>query len=333
VVYNFFSDINLRSKKDTKLFLGRISVLIPFRNEEKNVEGCLESVINQNLENFEIICLNDNSEDRTGDLLFKYSIKNENLKVINGKLLPEGWTGKNWACYQLAEISTGDYLVFLDADVRLKPDAINSALNRLRKLNLNMLSVFPTQKMKSLSEFLIVPSMNWLLLNFLPLNFVYKFSHPSFVAANGQFILFERNSYFSIGGHKSVKDKFVEDMELARLLKTKKCRIAALLGGELIFARMYESFFEAINGFSKNFYPGFNTSNLNFSLFLILIFLFFISPFLLVLLSWKFIFVLGLIYFQKFLISLKSHQNVFLNIFLCPIQLILALFVGIRSMI
>ncbi|MGB9663681.1 MAG: glycosyltransferase [Ignavibacteria bacterium] len=333
VIYNFLSDINLRRQKNANSFNDKISILIPFRNEEKNIRGCLKSVIQQNLKNFEIICLNDNSEDNTRELLLEFSKLYDKIRIIDGKPLPKNWTGKNWSCSQLAENSNGEYLVFLDADVRLNKDAIISALRKMKELNLNMLSIFPTQKMNSLSEYLIVPSMNWLLLNFLPLNFVYKFSHPSFVAANGQFIVFDIKTYFLIGGHQSVKDKFVEDMELARLLKKKKFKIATMLGGDLIFAKMYESSFDSINGFSKNFFPGFNTSYLNFSMFLVFIFLMFIFPFLLSLFYWKFIFIVGLIYIQKILISLKSHQNVILNFLLVPLQLILVIFVGIRSMI
>jgi len=333
VIYNFLSKINLRENSDLAVISEKISILIPFRNEEKNVKACLESVLNQNLENVEIIFLNDNSEDNTGNLLAEFSTEHKIIKIINGKPLPDYWTGKNWACFQLAENSSGDYLVFLDADVRLHKSAIRSALLKMKKLKTSMLSIFPTQILKSLSEYLIVPSMNWLLLTFLPLKFVYKFSNPSFVAANGQFIVFEREAYISIGGHKSVKNKFVEDMELARLLKKNGAKIVTLLGGNLIFARMYENFEQAINGFSKNFYPGFNTSYLKFSLFLSLIFFTFIFPFFLLLLSNKFLIIVGMILFQKVLLSIKSRQKVLPNFVLVPIQLFLVIFTGIRSMV
>lgn len=333
VAYNFLSGINLKETSNTVSLTEKISILIPFRNEEKNVTDCLESILSQDLDNYEIICLNDNSEDRTGEILYEFSQKYPLIKVIKGKSLPESWIGKNWACYQLAENSSGDYLVFLDADVRLKRNAISSALSKLKELDVSMLSVFPTQLMKNLSEFLIVPSMNWLLLTFLPLKFVYKFSHPSFVAANGQFIVFERNAYFSIGGHESVKNKFVEDMELARLFKKNGYRIVTLLGGDLIFARMYASFKNAINGFSKNFFPGFNTSYFKFSLFIVLIFFNYVLPFAFVLISIDYLFIIGMIMLQKVIISIKSHQNVLINFLLVPIQLIFVIIVGFRSMI
>jgi chlorobactene glucosyltransferase len=334
VIYNFFSQISLRWISTSLPLTEKTSILIPFRNEEKNVKDCLESVLNQEgIKNFEIICLNDNSEDGTEKLLLEFAKKYSVIKVIDGKPLPEGWIGKNWACHQLAENSSGDYLVFLDADVRLNRKAIISALLKIKELKVSMLSVFPTQIMKSLSEYLIVPSMNWLLLTFLPLKFIYKFSHPSFVAANGQFIVFEREAYFSIGGHKSVKDKFVEDMELARLFKKNGYRIVTLLGGDLIFARMYRNFKEAINGFSKNFFPGFNTSYFAFTIFLVLIFLCFLVPFIFVFFSIYFLIIIGLIFVQKIIISLISHQKIFHNLILNPIQFLIVVYVGFRSMI
>ncbi|MEJ5305317.1 MAG: glycosyltransferase family 2 protein [Ignavibacteria bacterium] len=333
VFYNFLSKITLKDDLSQKFNFGKLSILIPFRNEEKNVEEFLKSLLMQDLENTEIICLNDNSEDKTGEMLQKFSADKKNIKVINGKPLPDGWIGKNWACHQLAENSIGDYLIFIDADVRLNKNAIKSAFLKMNDLNASMLSVFPSQIMKSLSEFLIVPSMNWLLLTFLPLKFVYKISNPAFVAANGQFIVIKRDAYFAIGGHKSVKNKPVEDMELARLLKKNGYKIVTLLGGHLIFARMYESFNEALNGFSKNFYPGFSTSYLKFSFLLGMIALTFLAPFILMFLSIKYFLIVGAILIQKILISKKSNQKIIPNLILTPIQLFIVIFIGIRSMI
>src|SRR5690606_20443965 len=116
---------------------------------------------------------------------------NDNLEYIPGEELPAGWTGKNWACYQLAARAKGKYLLFLDADVAVSPDAIQSAVFEFEGKNVQMLSVFPTQKIKSPGEWLIVPLMDWLILTFLPLLRVYKSARPSISAANGQFILFD----------------------------------------------------------------------------------------------------------------------------------------------
>lgn len=334
VVYNFFSPINLKKKnKHTIQLEEKISVLVPLRNEEENVKDCIKSIYNQKLENIEVICLDDNSTDRTLEILQNLKNQFQSLVIIKGTELPENWTGKNWACYQLANRSSGEYLVFIDADVRLCDEAILTAISEMKRLNVSMLSVFPTQIIKSIGEYFIVSSMNWLLLTFLPLRFVYKFSHPSFVAANGQFIVFKREDYFKIGGHFSVHDKVVEDMELARLMKKNGFKIVTYLGGKLIFARMYKNFEEALNGFSKNFYLGFRTGYFQFIILLIFISVVFISPFLFLFFQNSFLLIVGLIIIQKFLISIKSYQKLHINLLLLPFQLILVVAIGIRSML
>ena len=143
--------------------------------------------------------------------------------------------GKNWACHQLSQKAKGKYLLFIDADVELAPNAISSTAKIMAETKTKMLSVFPTQRIKSFGEWLIVPLMNWLLLAFLPLRQVYASRNNSFIAANGQFILWDRETYFSIGGHQQVANAVVEDMELARKAKQKN-KIITLLGGNLYFA-------------------------------------------------------------------------------------------------
>jgi cellulose synthase/poly-beta-1,6-N-acetylglucosamine synthase-like glycosyltransferase len=125
----------------------------------------------------------------------------------------------------LAQEAKGEYLLFLDADVELTSNVISSAVYELEKSSVTLLSIFPTQIIKSFGEHLIVPLMNWLLLTFLPLRFVYSSSSKAFVAANGQFMLWRKDDYFKIGGHETIKNKVVEDMELARLAKQNKLKL------------------------------------------------------------------------------------------------------------
>lgn len=334
VIYNFITPLNLKKKKQNIIQSEeKISILIPLRNEEENVEECVKSIYNQKLKNFEVICLDDNSTDKTLEILRELESKFENLIVIEGAELSNGWTGKNWACFQLANHSKGEFLLFIDADVRLKENAILVVLDEMKKSSVSMLSVFPSQVIKSLGEYLIVPSMNWLLLTFLPLSSINKFSKSSFIAANGQFIMFRREDYFRVGGHFAVRNNIVEDMELARLMKQNGLKIITFLGGQLIFARMYKNFKEALNGYSKNFFPGFRTSYTKFTLFLISIFVIFIMPIFLVLFCFSFFWLIVLVIIQKILISIKSHQKLYFNLLLLPIQLFLVILIGIRSMV
>ncbi|MCX7610726.1 MAG: glycosyltransferase family 2 protein [Ignavibacterium sp.] len=296
-----------------------VSILIPARNEEKNIEDVVIDCLNQTYSNKEIIVLNDHSTDNTKKILEQFSDK---IQIIEGLDLPDDWLGKNWACHQLSQKASGEYLLFVDADVRLDDYALESSIAILNKTKSKMLSVFPTQIMKSFSEFLIVPLMNWLLLSFLPLVLVYKSKNKSFVAANGQFILWDKNFYNSIGGHQAVKNMPVEDMEFARIVKSSNQRMITLLGGKMVFCRMYSNLNEALNGFAKNFYPGFKINPIVFISFISLIVASLLIPFF----YWKdatiSIVLIAVILLSRVFISIKSRQNIFYNLILHIFQMI-----------
>lgn len=330
-VYNFLQAPRLKKNESKIRHALLVSVLIPARNEEKNIGICLQSVLNQNYKNLEIIVLDDNSDDRTAEIVNKYT--NEKIKLVKGEVLPQGWLGKNWACSQLSKYAGGELILFLDADVILSKDAISSVVDIWVENKLKMLSVFPTQYIFTLGEHLIVPLMNWLLLNFLPLTLVFSSDRKSFAAANGQFILFEKKTYNSINGHESVKDKVVEDMELARELKKRGEKIMTLVGDKTIKCRMYNDFKNSFAGFSKNFFPGFNTSPVVFAVLIFFLLLEFFLPFLLVFINYKFISHVVVILAGRIFVSLTSMQNFVFNILLHPIQMIVMLFVGINSLI
>ena len=217
--------------------------MIPARNEEDNITELLHSIIQQSYSNYELFVLDDQSEDQTTGVVEALSTKNRKINLISGKPLPEGWLGKNWACFQLAQHARGEVLLFLDADVRLSPNALEAALYQMQKNNVVMLSCFPTQKIDSLGEWLIVPLMNWLLLSLLPLKAVVSLPYKSLTAVNGQFILCDKRAYNAIGGHKAVFDQVVEDMEIARKLKVGGYRIMTALGHDAITCRMYSWFY------------------------------------------------------------------------------------------
>ncbi len=308
-----------------------VSVLIPARNEAKSIERLLYTITQQTYRKIEIIVLDDHSEDRTAAIATSVAHVEPRMRVIIGKQLPEGWTGKNWACHQLAQEAAGDILLFIDADVQLSPEAISSAVTCLEENRLAMLSIFPTQIMQSFGERLVVPLMNWLLLSSLPLRLVYSSSHPKFVAANGQFILIRNDIYTEIGGHEVVSDKIVEDMEIARILKRSKKRIMTLLGGELLSCRMYSGAEEAANGFTKNFYPGFNTSKRVFIATLLALLAVFLGPFIAIFENELFMYPVLVILLNRLFISIVSKQSPLYNILLHPLHMLIMIIIGIRS--
>ena len=305
-----------------------VSILIPARNEENNISNIISDCLNQTYKRIEIVVLDDHSTDNTKKILYKYS---DRIQIMDGLILPENWLGKNWACHQLSKKANGKYIIFIDADVRLDKYAIETAISIFNQKKVKMLSVFPTQMMKSFPEYLIVPLMNWLLLSFLPLALVYKSKNKSFVAANGQFILWDRDFYYKIGGHRAVKNMPVEDMEFARLVKSSDEKMITSLGGGMVFCRMYSNFKDAINGFAKNFYPGFKVNSIVFITFITLIVTSLLIPFF----YWKnflvSFFLILLILLSRIFISIKSRQNILINLILHIFQMIFVLIEAIIS--
>ena len=163
-----------------------VSVLIPTRNEEKNLPALLNDLKNSDYSNFETIVCNDHSTDGTGDVLAEYQRHFRQLSFFDNDHLPEGWKGKNFACHQLSCRAKGRYLLFLDADVRVSPGFISRAVAYAVEKNLHLLSMFPRQEIKSRGEWLTVPLMNWILLSFLPLRLVRLKWFSSLSAANAE---------------------------------------------------------------------------------------------------------------------------------------------------
>lgn len=309
-----------------------ISILVPARNEEKNIKDCIISLKNQTYPINEIIVLDDDSSDDTFNIVKKFSEEDSKIKLIRNTTLPEGWLGKNYACWLLSQNAKSKIFIFLDADVRLEKEAINILLKYWENYELKFLSVFPTQKMNKFSEYFITPLMNWFLLTFLPLNFVYKISNPMFSAANGQLIMIDSNIYREIDGHRAVKNHPVEDMALIKKIKEKKLKAMTLLGDNQIFCHMYDNLKQGIEGFSKNFFNGLSLKPALYILFLVYIEFIFFAPFLLVFLYPLQLINIIIILINKILIIKISKQNIFLNIILHPFQQIILFYLGNLSM-
>ena len=137
-----------------------VSILIPARNEEQTIGRILKDVQEQSYKNIEVLVYNDQSEDQTAAIVQKLVAKETRIKLINSEGLPDGWLGKNHACYRLAQKAKGEYYLFLDADVRISGNIIHQTVSMVSKHRLGLLTVFPRQLMKTWGEWLVVPSMN-----------------------------------------------------------------------------------------------------------------------------------------------------------------------------
>ncbi len=333
ILYNFFTAPVVRRGRRIYGESPLVSVLIPARNEHQNIVQCLTAVMAQQYGTTEIIVLDDESTDATARMVESFSGIDKRITLIHGKPLPADWIGKNWACHQLSESAQGRYLLFLDADVRLRPEALSYAMDLLRRKAGEMLTVFPTQLMRSLGEWLVVPLMNWLLLTFLPLKKVYSSPRRAFVAANGQFLLIERKLYDRIGGHQAVRDSIVEDMAIARRVKAAGSRLITALGGRYVHCHMYDGFPGSFKGFTKNYYPGFRLNPAVFLAMVIGIGALMLAPFGFVLTGHQALTPLLLVLAGRALISVRSGQNILINVILHPFQMVVMIILGFNSVI
>lgn len=327
-VFNFLS--NPKLIRSLKHYHDNVSILIPVRDEEKDILFLLQSIKDQDYTNYEVIVLDDESSDNTYKLVSDFCDDNPQFKIVKGEKLPKGWLGKNFACHQLAQLATGKYLLFIDADEIIKRGLINSLINRMEIGKLTLLSVFTNQVMETLGEKLTVPLMHFILLNLLPLRLVKLSKNPAFAAASGQCMFFDANNYKENRWHEQVKSQVVEDIEIVRLVKQEKFNAEALLANGLIYCRMYKNLNEAINGFSKNLLAGFGNNILILLFYLLLVI---VGPVLLLIYFNISLLVLpiALIILSRIMISYLSGQHVLINLILHPFQMLFFLIISIIS--
>jgi glycosyltransferase involved in cell wall biosynthesis len=212
-----------------------VSVILPARNEEKYIENCLESLLSQDYPNYEIIAVNDESFDKTGDLLYKYSISQSKITYIEASPIPKGWTGKNWACYQGYLKSKGSFFLFTDADTTFYPSTISLAITNLIFNKLDSITAIP----KTLSNDF------WTKIT-LPILWIFSAVRFSAIKANnpktrigffyGSFFMIRRQVYETVGTHKIVSGEIAEDAELGRIVKEKGYAIRVFHGEKHIQA-------------------------------------------------------------------------------------------------
>lgn len=274
-----------------------ISICIPARNEETSIYQLLHTLEKQALVKYQVHVLDDQSSDQTFKIAESFQKKYpQQFFAHKGKEKPDGWLGKPWACYQLSKKTDADIIVFLDADTELQPGALQKIAATFDHYNLDMLTVWPRQKLFTFWEQTIIPVVHYTLFSVLPSIYVYrhpkwmpsflrKKMSPKFAAACGQCLAFTREAYEAIGGHKSVKDKVLEDVELAKMIKKKGFVLRMFDGIGSVSCRMYHNEKEIFEGLRKNFLLGFNNFIPAFILTGVLHLVVFVLPFISIFIS------------------------------------------------
>jgi glycosyltransferase involved in cell wall biosynthesis len=291
-----------------------IDILIPMRNEEENVEGCLKSVINSELlDSSQVFALDDGSTDSTAQLISQFKVEK-----LTGTVLPVGWLGKVWACHNLAQSGSGTYLVFIDADVRLHPYAIASAITKMNKFGWDFISPYPRQIAGSFLEKLIQPLLQWSWLASVPLRMAERFPNRSMTIANGQFFIVKRSAYEKSGGHAAIPGEVLDDLELARLLISKGFKGGVADGSSVASCRMYKNNSQLIDGYTKSLWRAFG-GQLGTVVAILLLFFTGISPYLGIGAPALFIFL------SRVIAAIKTRSNP-AYAFLHPISIVLLLY-------
>jgi hypothetical protein len=247
---NFFTIRTVQNKAN--LINQKVSILIPMRNEIGNATKCIASVLaQQGLTNFEVIVLDDASTDGTNEVL-----KNiPEIKHLTGAPLPQGWLGKVWACHQLSEAATGEVLVFMDADVRVKEHAIASSIAKMG--DWDFISPYPRQLSSGFIERIFQPFLHWSWFASVPLVIAQSMKVKSMVVANGQLLIIKRPAYLTSGGHQKIKSQVLDDLELARELIASGFKGGVAQGAQISSCLMYQSAPAMFAGYRKSLWRAF----------------------------------------------------------------------------
>lgn len=328
-----------------------VSILVPARNEALNIEACVGSLLAQDYPRFELIVLDDHSDDGTGDIVRRLGLRESgDRRVISGEPLPVGWTGKGWACHQLSLAARGEYLFFTDADTAHAPGTLAATMAATREYHADLVSAWPRLVTVTLGEQLIIPMIlvlgmclypHWLVL------LLQRHPHlagrlPAFVrkslgAANGQFMFFTRTGYDRIGGHAGLHDHLVEDVALGRAVAERMGEGMRLLNCESLdfsTCRMYRSFGETWEGFTKNMRAAFEDSLAGFLFIGIAHGCGFLLPFFFLFLTHTarplIIAQIAVIYLIRLVLTMRFRTS-WLSSLLHPVGEVLALGIGLNS--
>ena len=232
-----------------------VSVVIPARDEARNIARCLGSVLASTYPDFDVVVVDDHSTDGTGDRARAVAGGDPRVRVIVAPPLPDGWFGKSWACATGAGATTGELLLFIDADTWLSPDLLVRLVNARATRDADLISVGGRQELGTFWERLVQPQVfTMLLVRYGATERIGSSRRASDKIANGQCILVRRDVYASVGGHAAVRDKVAEDLMLAQTVFRAGKRVCLVLGLDQLSTRMYTSLRELVQGWGKNIY-------------------------------------------------------------------------------
>lgn len=243
---------NLRATDALPKSLPQVSLLIPARNEAAGIAAAIEAALLCENVVIEIIVLDDQSEDRTAEIVSTLAAQDPRIRLIHSAPLPAGWNGKQHACYQLALASRFRTLAFIDADVRLKPAALEHLISYKHATRVDLLSAFPHQLTGTWLEKWLIPLMHFILLGFLPFGRMRRSHHPAYAAGCGQLFVTGKDAYEKAGTHAAIAGSRHDGLKLPRAYRLADLSTDVIDGTSIADCRMYASAAEVIRGLLKN---------------------------------------------------------------------------------
>lgn len=233
--------------------LPKVTAFIPAKDEQDALGDCLASVAAQDYPDLEIVVVDDRSTDRTPEIARTFAESDRRARVVTIADLPLGWTGKTHALHLAAEQARGEWFWFIDADTRHAPESLAVALEYARSHDAALMSLIPLMRCETFWENVVQPLAGIVLMQSYPPIFVNN-DRMKLAFANGQYILIRRDAYLAAGGHSAVRDKFVEDIYLARRVKGLGLPIRTAISSEISSTRMYTSLGSILRGWSRILY-------------------------------------------------------------------------------
>lgn len=229
-----------------------ISILIPARNEAAIIKSTIDAARASLNVDFEIVICDDHSTDGMDHIVKAYCKLDPRIRLIQSDPLPQGWAGKQHACWQLAQVAKHPILTFIDADVQLDENGLAQMACFLRDSDAALVSGIPRQRTITLLEVLVLPLIHWVLLCHLPMWWMRKSTHPRYGAGCGQWFMTFREDYFVVGGHKSVKSSYHDGVQLPRQYRLSGYKTDLCDATSLATCRMYQSSSQVWHGLAKN---------------------------------------------------------------------------------
>jgi chlorobactene glucosyltransferase len=256
-----------------------VSVCVPARDEERGVWACLESLLEQDYPEFEVIVVNDHSTDHTGELIHKLAGKNPRLIPLDGESLPKGWLGKPFALHQAFQRAKGEILLFTDADPVFEPNALSTAVFTMQERKLDALTLMPKAEFGSFWERAVQPVIFGFIGSLTRFGQVNSQDRKSAMGF-GAFLMFKRSAYEAIGGHEGGKADVLEDVLIAKRLKKAGFKLLVADAKRLFSIRMYYGLREIWIGWRKNMFMAMKRSISRALYYIFMVLAFVLTPYL-----------------------------------------------------